>query len=238
GRAIALAALLIAVAEISALAIAGLGAPGHKRPAASTHRLRHVTTANTPIRHRVQPVHRHRRPHTTTSTTSTTTTAAAAAPPSAAQLQLTGHQEMVAGNYDTAIATLRKAISASTPGSLTYAYGLYDLGRSMVLSGHPAEAVPVLEARLKIPNQTAVVQQELNQALQASGQVPAQMTPTQPSAQTKPKTPGPGKDHGHGHGAGNNSGGAGLLPAHGDHSIHGTRRPGGPGANVTSSLAD
>ncbi|HET8977493.1 MAG TPA: serine/threonine-protein kinase [Solirubrobacteraceae bacterium] len=235
GRAIAVAALFVAVAGIAALALAGLGGPAHTRTAAATHRATHVSIAARHATRSPTRTHRRHRPRPAP-TTSTPTTAAVAPPPSAAQLQLTGHEEMVAGNYDTAIATLRKAISSATPGSLTYAYGLYDLGRSMVLSGHPAEAVPVLEARLKIPNQTAVVQQELNQALQASGQVPAQMTPTQPGGQTKPKSSHPG--HGPGGQGAANSGGAGLMPAHPGRRLHGHRHGPGAGGSVTSSLAD
>jgi tetratricopeptide (TPR) repeat protein len=132
----------------------------------------------------------------------TATTPAAPTPPTAQQLQLTGHSEMVAGRYPEAIATLRKAVAAADRGSLTYAYGLYDLGMALLKSGNAAAAVPVLEERIKIPNQTATVQQALNEALQASGQAPA---------------PGPGNGHGkakgHDKGPGHGpSGGAGLSP--------------------------
>ena len=47
---------------------------------------------------------------------------------------------MLAGDYQTAITTLRQAVQSASPGSLTYAYGLYDLGRSMVLAGDPGGA--------------------------------------------------------------------------------------------------
>lgn len=77
---------------------------------------------------------------------------------------------MLAGSYPAAITTLHQALAVASAGSLTYAYALYDLGRSLVLSGNPKAAVPVLEQRLKIPNQTPVVQQLLDQALRESGQ--------------------------------------------------------------------
>ena len=102
-------------------------------------------------------------------------------------------------------------MSAADPSSLTYAYGLYDLGVALLKSGDPASAVPILEQRLKIPNQTGVVQQTLNEALQATGQAP---TPTPSPGQGK----GRGKGHGH-HGGGGPgpSGGAGLTgPGSGD----------------------
>ena len=134
---------------------------------------------------------------------SSSTTPTTPAPPTAEQLQLTGHDELLAGRYPEAIATLRKAVSAADPGSITYAYGLYDLGVALLKSGDPSAAVTILKQRLKIPNQTPVVQQTLNEALQASGQAPA-------------PTPAPGNGHGrgkdHGRGGPGNSGGAGLAP--------------------------
>ena len=47
---------------------------------------------------------------------------------------------------------------------MNYAYALYSLGRALRLAGRPDEAIPVLEARLEIPNQTATVQHELDLA--------------------------------------------------------------------------
>jgi eukaryotic-like serine/threonine-protein kinase len=117
------------------------------------------------------------------------------APPSPSALQLQGHDEMLAGNDTEAIATLHRALQAAAPGSLTYAYALYDLGRSLLLAGDPKDAVGVLEQRLKIPNQTGVVQQTLDQALRTAGQTPQQPAPPQGGAPV-----GPGKGHGNGHG--------------------------------------
>ena len=56
------------------------------------------------------------------------------------------------------------------PTSLTYAYALYDLGRSLRLAGDPKDAVTVLYQRLQIPNQTPEVRQQLQLALLALGQ--------------------------------------------------------------------
>jgi tetratricopeptide (TPR) repeat protein len=139
---------------------------------------------------------------------------------------------MLNGDYQTAIGTLRQAVSASDPGSLTYAYALYDLGRSLVLGGDPNGAIPVLKQRLKIPNQTGVVQQMLNQALQAAGQAPQQ-----PQTQTAPAAPsgghGPGRSEGHGHAG--PTGGAGLAPA----PSHGPRHADGHVVeHVSVSLVD
>ena len=84
---------------------------------------------------------------------------------------------------------------------------------ALLKSGNPAAAVPILEQRLKIPNQTPVVQQTLDEALQASGQAPA---PGKGDAKAK------GHDHGHGNGK---SGGAGIAPP-------------GPGGNEHANFVD
>jgi tRNA A-37 threonylcarbamoyl transferase component Bud32 len=227
GRVTALAALVIAIVGIGAVAVAGLSGSPHRAASTANRPTNHATTpasATPTVRHRTKPKATHPKPAPATSTQAASTT-----PQSAEQLQLTGHQEMLAGNYQTAIATLRAAVDSATPGTLTYAYGLFDLGRSMVLAGDPGGAVPVLEARLRIPNQTAVVQQELNQALQASGQVPAQLTPTHPAS--------PGQSGKHRKHKGTGKGGA---PSHDQNAAGGSSGGaalGGPAAHQSGATA-
>jgi hypothetical protein len=110
--------------------------------------------------------------------------AAARAPVAVAAVRLavSGDDEIAAGDYRTAIVTLRRAVSVAPPGSPVYASGLYDLGRAMVLAGDPSGAVPILEARLKIPEQTSAVRQMLDQALLASGRARTQTTTSGASA--------------------------------------------------------
>jgi uncharacterized membrane protein YgcG len=84
-------------------------------------------------------------------------------------LEARGHQLMVDGNYTAAIPVLRQAVAAAAPGGLTYAYALYDLGRSLRLAGDPKDAATVLYQRLQIPNQTDAVRLQLQLALQALG---------------------------------------------------------------------
>jgi serine/threonine protein kinase len=196
GRVLALVALLVAIGGVGALALAGLG--GSKQPARrAAAPPKHAAGARTQaIATKVKPA----AAATTPAQSSTSTTPTPPAPPSAEQLQLTGHSELVAGNYPEAIVTLRKAVLVADRTSTTYAYGLYDLGVALLKSGDAAGAVTILEQRLKIPNQTGVVQQTLDEALQASGQAPA--------SGGGPK-PGQGRGGGRGH-HGHNSGGAGL----------------------------
>jgi eukaryotic-like serine/threonine-protein kinase len=202
GRIVALVALLVAIGGVGALALGGLGGSQHPARHASAPAKRATATART---HAAASQPTPAAPAAATrARSSSSTTPTTPAPATAEQLQLTGHSELRAGNYPEAIATLRKALATADPTSSTYAYGLYDLGVALLKSGDAAGAVPILEQRLKIPNQTGVVQQALNEALQASGQIPAASDHH-----------GRGTGHGGGDGGdgGGNSGGAGLAPS-------------------------
>jgi hypothetical protein len=114
---------------------------------------------------------------------------------------------MIGGNYSAAIPVLRQAVAAAPHPSLTYAYALFDLGRSLRLAGDPKDAAVVLYQRLQIPNQTEKVREELQLALRALGQTANQ------TGGTGTATPAPG-DNG-AHGAGDHHGGHdghGLFP--------------------------
>jgi tetratricopeptide (TPR) repeat protein len=76
-----------------------------------------------------------------------------------------------AGEYEAAVPVLEEAVAAYPEGSedLDYAYALFNLGNALRLSGHPEEAIPVLEKRLEIPNQTGTVEAELQQAREEAG---------------------------------------------------------------------
>jgi serine/threonine-protein kinase len=142
------------------------------------------------------------------STSAATTQAASNASPTAAELELTGHRQMLDGNYPEALQTLKQAVSTANRSSTTYAYALYDLGRTMLLSGDPQGAIPVLRERLSIPLETAVVRATLNQALQAAGPPPQQTTttPTTSSSSTSTTTSSTTTSPGH-----QASGGAGVA---------------------------
>ncbi len=81
-----------------------------------------------------------------------------------AQLNDEGFQLMNQGRYEEAIPVLRRAVDAADPGDLSYAYALYNLGRSLRLAGREGEAVPILERRMRIPNQRKTVEKELKAA--------------------------------------------------------------------------
>ena len=66
---------------------------------------------------------------------------------------------------------LRRAVDSFPEGTtdLRYAYALYNLGNALRLAGRPDEAIPILEQRLEIRNQTGIVRRELAAARAAAG---------------------------------------------------------------------
>jgi eukaryotic-like serine/threonine-protein kinase len=101
--------------------------------------------------------------------TGATPTAPASGSPS--ELQAQGHTLLGQGNYDGAITALSAAVK-DCPVTQTdpCAYAYYDLGHALRLAGRPAEAIPVLQARLQNPNQRGAVESELQQAQKDAGQ--------------------------------------------------------------------
>jgi serine/threonine-protein kinase len=156
-------AALVAVLLVVAGAIAALTNGGSDKgtapviPPASTHPAKKSKQKTT-----TQQTQSQTSSQTTPTTSQTTPAPAAGSDP--AQMQLQAHNLINQGKYDEAIA-LDKQVVAKGPGTgLTYAYALYDLGHALRLAGRPAEAVPILEQRMKINNQRGVVKAELKQA--------------------------------------------------------------------------
>jgi eukaryotic-like serine/threonine-protein kinase len=98
--------------------------------------------------------------------------AAPSAGASGAELNAQGFDLMNQGRYDEAIPILQRAVDSFPSGTtdLNYAYALFNLGKSLRLAGRPDDAIPILEQRLKIPNQTETVRRELELARQQAGQ--------------------------------------------------------------------
>jgi tetratricopeptide (TPR) repeat protein len=88
-----------------------------------------------------------------------------------ASLNEQGFALIQAGEYEAAVPLLEEAVAAYPEGSedLDYAYALFNLGNALRLSGRPEEAIPVLEKRLEIPNQTETVEAELERAREEVG---------------------------------------------------------------------
>ena len=233
-RALALAALAAAAVGVGLAVGAGQhGSSDHhtsslqaKRPAHADRPAKHAAAKPKPARPHPKPTPKPKPASTTTATATqpqhqvtATSVSQTTPPPTAETLDARGHELMLGGAYTEAIPVLRQALAAASPSSLTYAYALYDLGRSLRLAGDPKAAVSVLYQRLKIPNQTETVRLELQEALRALGQQ---------SVQNGGGVPGqsPGQGTGHSGNESGHSGGAGLpghnrhhndLSAHGDH---------------------
>jgi serine/threonine protein kinase len=195
GRAVALTALAIVVLGVIAL-ITQLSSGGSPTRA-SSGRASTASAGHTAAKHKAakQPAAKSSSSQSASASASSSTSVASA-PTSASALNSLGYQQMTAGNYAAAIPTLRRAVAAAGPGGgLTYAYALYNLGDALLKSGNPQAAIPILQQRLKIPDQTAVVQQTLNQALAAAGQSSGPASggaPIPPGHDKKPKPPKPG----------------------------------------------
>jgi serine/threonine protein kinase len=211
----ALAALI--AGAVAAVAIAGtIGSGGHsagtiksaqRQASAATH-----TSAPAPAKHHApKPKPKPK----TTATVTATPAAATTQPPTADTLEARGHELMAAGNYSAALPVLKQALDSASPSSLTYAYALYDYGRTLFLAGDPKDAVTVLYQRLQIPNQTGEVRHELQLALLALGQ------------QAQSGGAGAGKPGaGHGHGDGGPGGGPGPASPSGPPGPAGSGPPG------------
>lgn len=224
GRIPAVAALA-AAAALAAVALSQIGGGGQERLRVTGGAQRPLIAAKP--KHAVAAAPAAPRPkaptHRQPSSAVTATQAASTTPPPPAEaLEAHGHQLMTAGDYTAAIPVLHQAIATASPGSLTYAYALYDLGRSLRLAGDPRDAVTVLYRRLQIPNQTGVVRLQLQLALQAMGQQAQDAAPTAPGAGAAPAPTAPGAGEGpagppghphHGHGA--NGGGGDGIPGPG-----------------------
>jgi eukaryotic-like serine/threonine-protein kinase len=87
------------------------------------------------------------------------------------KLNQEGFELIQAGDYEGAVPVLEEAVRAFPPGTedLDYAYALFNLGNALRLSGRPDEAIPILERRLAIPNQTEAVREELAVARSEAG---------------------------------------------------------------------
>jgi serine/threonine-protein kinase len=91
---------------------------------------------------------------------------------SGAELNQQGYSLLQQGRYAEAIPVLRSAVAAFPEGTtdINYAYALFNLGHALRLDGQPEKAIPILERRLQIPDQTETVRAELEEARAAAGE--------------------------------------------------------------------
>jgi eukaryotic-like serine/threonine-protein kinase len=177
GALVALLAFLVAVGAIAAVALNGGGSEGGQPRHAKAGKAKKAkqkpkssgaAAANEPASSSPAPVEE--------SSETEATEEPAPAPESSvsadgAALNEQGFALIQAGEYEAAVPVLEEAVAAYPEGSedIDYAYALFNLGNALRLSGRPEEAIPVLEKRLEIPNQTATVEAELQQAREEAG---------------------------------------------------------------------
>jgi eukaryotic-like serine/threonine-protein kinase len=96
---------------------------------------------------------------------------AAVDPARGAELNDQGFALMQQGDFAGAVPLLEQAVASYPEDSqdIGYAYALFNLGKSLNRSGHPDEAIPVLERRLVFPDQRETVQRELDLARAGAG---------------------------------------------------------------------
>jgi serine/threonine-protein kinase len=172
GAAVALAVFLAAVVAISA-AVLGGGDDGGNSPRSTESKPRAAnperqeTTTGEQAAEEPAPEPSAEEPATTASVPA----AEGSDPGHGATLNEEGFSLLQAGDYESAVPVLEEAIEAFPAGSeeLDYAYALFNLGKALRLSGRADEAIPVLERRLEIPNQTGTVEEELAAARAEAG---------------------------------------------------------------------
>ncbi len=174
GRWGAVAALVAFIVALLVVALVALGGGDDQKPA---RRGQEASGAKAPSQQQEQ--RQGQEPSTTTEgATAESTTAATPEPapeesdPSGgSSLNEEGFELIQAGEYEAAVPVLEEAVDSFPEGTedLAYAYALFNLGNALRLSGRPEEAIPVLERRLEIPNQTATVEEELEAARAEAG---------------------------------------------------------------------
>jgi eukaryotic-like serine/threonine-protein kinase len=92
-------------------------------------------------------------------------------PARGAELNDQGFSLMQQGDFAGAVPLLEQAVASYPEDSreITYAYALFNLGKSLNRSGRPEEAIPYLEKRLTWPDQRETVQSELDDAQARAG---------------------------------------------------------------------
>jgi serine/threonine-protein kinase len=90
---------------------------------------------------------------------------------SGSELNADGFELMQDGRYAEAVPILRRAVAAYPEDSqdIEYAYALFNLGKSLLESGSPDEAIPYLEKRLTFKDQRGTVMRELKRAQREAG---------------------------------------------------------------------
>jgi serine/threonine protein kinase len=192
----ALAALLLVAGAVAAIALTGGGGGGTAAQRSTTPRT--ASTTGTSAKKRSSTA------GTASQTTPPAQSTTQAAPPASGsdpkQLNDQGFALINQGNAAGAVPLLQQSVQGfrqqGRTGELDYAFALYNLAVALRASGHPADAIPLLEERLQRSDyKRSVVERELARARQEAGQgAPAGKKPKGGGHDNR----GPGKGGGEG----------------------------------------
>jgi eukaryotic-like serine/threonine-protein kinase len=199
----ALAALLLAAGAVAAIALTG-GTSNDRTTARSPS-----ATTSTAKKRRTTSSSRStstQQRQTTTQSQSTPTTSSAPATASGGDpkaLNDRGFALIGQGNNAAAVPLLQQSVQGfreqGRTGEIDYAFALFNLATALRATGHPDQAIPLLEERLQRSDyKRAEVQGELAAARQQAGQ-PASNAP---AGKAKKDKSGKGGNRGHGNGEG------------------------------------
>jgi serine/threonine protein kinase len=170
--ALALLAIVGTVAGVIATSGGGGGVDSSSGSAASTSKKAHKRSTS---KHKTSSTPATQAPAASGQTTPQQQTGTPPSSTDPAALNDQGKTLIDSGRPAEAIPILQRAVAGYPPdqrGSIPYGYALFNLADAYVRAGQPDKAIPLLEQRLKIPDQTDVVQAELDRARAAVGQEP------------------------------------------------------------------
>jgi serine/threonine-protein kinase len=203
----ALAALALAAGAVVAIAMTSPG--GNRRTAERAASGDTASTAPTPRREPTQSAAAPSSTATQASTASTQSSPSRTTSPSGSsaadprRLNDQGFSLLQQGDPAGAVPLLQQSVQGfrdrGRTREINYAFALFNLGSALRATGHPGDAIPLLEERLRISDyKTAVVQRELALARQQAG-VDGGAAPTTPAGKA-------GKSNGRGTANGGNGG--------------------------------
>jgi eukaryotic-like serine/threonine-protein kinase len=109
----------------------------------------------------------------TTTTTGKTPQTRKAPPKTPNQLNTAGYRKLLDGDFEGALPLLQRSVegfrAANATDSVEYMYALFNLAQALRQTGHPAEAIPILEERMTYDNQRKVVREALKLARAEAG---------------------------------------------------------------------
>jgi serine/threonine-protein kinase len=212
----------LAAGAVAAIALTGGGSPRGGDARSTTTSASNGTSSTS--RSHTTSTHAARSATASTASTASTPAASTASTPSTTaaasgdpkQLNDRGFALIQQGDNAGAVPVLQGSVqgfrSQGRTGELDYAFALYNLATALRATGHPADAIPLLQERLRISSyKRDVVQQELARARAQAGQPAAAGTSASGAAGKAPKpgkAPKAGKGN-RGHGGGEGDGGDG-----------------------------